>query len=349
MTQPRETFTPEELNAVLDRYELGELKKARAFPKGAHAAAKVVLITDHGKYMLKRLPRTAGDGDRVGFSHELQRFLADRHFPLPQLVTSEEDDESMLRLDDSIYEIYEFIEGEQYDGSPEETREAGRVLAIYHRLVRDFRSEYKPTQGYFHDSEVVVKSFSSLREKLRELAEEAGRPPDRSEQLLEDIHGVYLAAAAACNELGLPTWETQIIHADWHPGNMLFQEHRIAAVLDYDAARISQRVLDVANGCLQFSWVTGDRDLSTWEDRTDRLHARQFLEGYDVTGVLTKAELRAIPFLMQQVLIAQAMPPILRTGTFAGLEAHGFLETMLKKVQWLSGNTDAFELDAARD
>lgn len=346
MSQPRETFTPEELNAVLERYELGDLRKARAFPKGAHAAAKVVLTTDRGKYMLKRLPKSGGDADRVAFSHDLQRFLADRHFPLPHLVASEEPAESMLRLEDAIYEIYEFIDGEQYDGSPEETREAGRVLGLYHRLIRDFRSDYKPTQGYFHDSEVVVSSFPSLRDKLRGLAEQTGESPDRSEKMLGDLQAVYVAAAAACNELGLPQWEAQIIHADWHPGNMLFQEHHVIAVLDYDAARLCQRVLDVANGCLQFSWVTGDRDLSTWEDRTDRLRARRFLEGYDAANMLTKAELKAIPLLMQQVLIAQAMPPILRTGTFAGLEAHGFLETMLRKVRWLGENAGEFELDA---
>ena len=41
---------------------------------------------------------------------------------------------------------------------------------------------------------------------------------------------------------------------------------------------------------------------------------------------------------MQEVLIAQAVPPILRTGTFAGLEGFAFLEVVLRKVKWLEKN-----------
>ena len=127
---------------------------------------------------------------------------------------------------------------------------------------------------------------------------------------------------------------------------MLFDGGHVVAVLDYDAARIQPRVMELANGCLQFSIVTGGRDLSTWEARTDRLRAKRFLRGYDEINTLSKAELATVPLLMQEVLIAQAIPPILRTGTFAGLDGFRFLQVVLRKVQWLDENGSLLDLDA---
>ena len=47
----------------------------------------------------------------------------------------------------------------------------------------------------------------------------------------------YRQAADAVDELGLESWPKQIVHADWHPGNMLFRDNHVVAVIDYDSAR----------------------------------------------------------------------------------------------------------------
>lgn len=334
MTDVRETFSSEELAKVLSHYDLGIVADVREFPRGARAAAKVVLRTDRGKFLLKRRPVGKNDRYRVAFAHSLQLYLASKHFPLPHLIGTRENNNSMLRIGDSIYEAFEFIEGERYRGTMEQTIEAGRTLALYHTLVRDFHSEWEPPQSYYHDSRSVVDSFGPMREVLVARPSATGKLDELS-ALLHDTQRAYARAAKAVNDAGMNAWESQIIHSDWHPGNTIFKGDLIIAVIDYESARIRPRVMDVANGCLQFAMVTGGHDLSKWDERTDERRARAFLRGYDAVSVLTRAELDIIPHLMQEVLIAQTVQPILRTGTFARLDGFEFMRVVKAKAEWI--------------
>ena len=50
----------------------------------------------------------------------------------------------------------------------------------------------------------------------------------------------------------------------------------------------------------------------------------------------SRAELRAIPWLMIEALIAESAIPIAATGSFARLDGLGFLQMVERKVRWLS-------------
>lgn len=328
---------------MLSNYDLGIVVGISEFPRGSHAAAKMVVATTTGKYLLKRRPKGEIDPYRVAFAHSLQRFLASKNFPLPHLIGTRGENNSMLKWGNSIYEMFEFIDGQPYDSGLVATYEAGKVLGLYHRLVRDYQPAWEPPRGHYHDSRSVYVSLKPLGEALLRRPSTKGRRAELID-LLKRLRAAYADAAQAANALGLPEWGSQIVHSDWHPGNMLFEDGHVVAVIDYDAARIQPRVMDVANGCTQFSFVAGGRDLSNWEARTDHMRVRRFLRGYDEMDLLTKAELRAIPFLMQEVLIAQAIPPIIRTGTFAELDGFEFLKVVLHKVEWINANQPQFEI-----
>ena len=344
MTQVRQQFNSQELSIVLSHYDLGAVQDVREFARGSHAAAKVVVTTDRGRYLLKRRPKGRDDPFRVAFAHSLQNFLASKNFPLPHLIGTRGDNNSMLKIGESLYEAFEFIEGVPYDGGLVATYEAGRTLGLYHQIVKSFLSEYKPPQGHYHDSQVVIDSFPQMVQVLARAPTVVGHEAELK-QVLIDLRAAYKDAAEKVNDLGISSWETQIVHSDWHPGNMIFDRGHVVAVIDFDAARIRQRVLDISNGCLQFSMIAGGRDLTTWEAKADVLRAKRFLRGYDEQNVVTHAELNSVPLLMLEALIAQAVSPIVRTGTFAGLDGFGFLKVMLKKVVWLQENRELLKLD----
>jgi Ser/Thr protein kinase RdoA (MazF antagonist) len=346
MPHPREKFDSQELAVILSHYDIGIVQHVNDFARGSHQAPKAIVQTDRGRFLLKRRPRGKEDEFRVAFGHELQAYLASKHFPLPHLIGTRPDNNSMLKIGDAIYEVYEYIEGGPYDFTPESTHDAGKILALYHKLVREFHSKYEPPRGHYHDAKTVYESLPQIARTLQAAPSNTGHESETLE-VVKAIKKAYKHAADEVNEIGMPKWETQIVHSDWHPGNMIFDKGHVVAVIDYDAARIRPKVMDVANGCLQFSIVTGGRDLTKWEDRTDDDRARRFLRGYDEMNVLSKAELQCIPWLMQEALIAQAVPPILKSGTFAGLDGFSFLKVMLRKVRWLRENARLLELDTA--
>ena len=145
------------------------------------------------------------------------------------------------------------------------------------------------------------------------------------------------------NDAGLPAWPVQIVHSDWHPGNMLFRGPHVVAVIDYDAARVQQRVLDIANGALQFSILGGRDDPDRWPDHLDISRYKRFVLGYeaDPACVLSRAELRAIPPLMVEALISECVIPIAATGSFAQLNGLSFLRMVQRKVRWLVEQAEA--------
>jgi len=116
---------------------------------------------------------------------------------------------------------------------------------------------------------------------------------------------------------------------------MLFDGQEVAAVIDYDAARIQPRVIDVANGVLQFSILTGDKNPARWSDALDLERLSSFLEGYNRSTRLPAEQAKAIPFLMCEAMIGEAALPIAATGVFGRLKGYPFLQMVERKVKWI--------------
>ena len=328
----RERFTPEELAVVLSHYDLGVLDSVTDFPRGSRKAPKVLIVGEHGKFLLKRRARGRDDPFKVAFCHALQLHLAGQQFPLPHLIGTRRDNNSMLQWRGGVYELFEYIPGQPYNHSLESTFEAGRILGLYHKLLEHFRSEWQPPTGSYHLAPSVESGLKSIRSILTpDVATTAG-----VEQLIASLMEQYKAAADAVEKLGLESWPRQIVHADWHPGNMLFRDNHVVAVIDYDSARLLQRVIDIANGCLQFSIIGGEDEVQNWPDYLDESRFKRFLRGYDEVMLLSQAEIRAIPGLMIEALIAEAVFPIAATGHFGRMEGLTFLQMVNRKVRWMS-------------
>src|SRR5438105_3581023 len=158
--------------------------------------------------------------------------------------------------------------------------------------------------------------------------------------ILSSLLTSYSEAAEAVERHGMETWPRQIVHADWHPGNMLFRDNHVVAVIDYDSARLLPRIVDAANGALQFSIIGGDEDVSKWPEYPDESRYKRFLRGYDEVMLLSEAEIRTIPWLMVEALIAEAVFPIAATGTFGRMEGLAFLQMVQRKITWMQHSAD---------
>ena len=339
----RQTFAGDELAIVLSHYDLGVIEQIKEFPRGSRKAPKLMLRAERGDFLLKRRARGKEDAYKVAFCHAIQLHLTGKQFPLPHLIGTRRDNNSMLQLNDTTYELFEYIKGSGYDSSLEATHDAGKVLSLFHKLLKDFKSEYEPARGSYHAARSVVNAVERLPATIGR-TDPAGtqRMGEKLPALIRTLAKRYASAARAVQELGFNDWPQGIVHSDWHPGNMLFRGKRVVAVIDYDTARIQQRVLDAGNGALQFSILGGSGDPRDWPEYVDESRFRRFLMGYDAVPdhVLTRAELRAIPPLMIEALIAEAVIPIAATGNFARMNGIAFLHMVERKVAWLVTQTD---------
>jgi len=334
----RDVFIADELAIVLSHYDVGVIEAIQEFPRGSRKAPKLLLRTESGLYLLKRRAHGKDDPFKVAFCHALQLYMASKQFPLPHLIGTRKDNNSMLQWKGNIYELFEYIKGTSYDNSIEGTADAGKTLAIFHKLLVDYQPEYEPPTGSYHAARSVAASFEAIPKTLSKVDPEITRDQiDRIHDVNRFLQTSYNEAAMRVNELGLSDWPMQIVHSDWHPGNMLFRGPRVVAVIDYDSARPQQRVADIANGALQFSILGGGDDPAQWPDFIDEARYKAFLKAYDdVPGcTISRAELRTIPWLMIEALIAESVIPIATTGSFARMEGMGFLLMVERKVRWL--------------
>ncbi len=329
-----DTFDRDELARVLSHFDLGVIDALDDFHRGSRKAPKLVIKTANGRFLLKRRARGRGgeDQNKVAFCHDLQNHLAAKQFPLPHLIPERVSGSTMLVLDGRIYELFEYIPGEPYGQSLDSTFDAGRILALYHKLLEDLDSPYETPSGSFHGAAAVEQGFERI------IAHFVGNK--KVANLCRFLRDSYLHARDSADDAGLGDWPPQIVHGDWHPGNMLFRQGRVVAVIDYDSARRLPRIIDSANGALQFSILGGGEDVASWPDYLDESRFKRFLRGYDDVQLLSDAELKATPWLMVEALIAEAVYPIAATGQFGKLEGHGFLNMVQRKVVWLQKNAD---------
>ena len=327
----REQFSAEDLAIVMSNFDIGVIDSIAEYPRGSRKAPKLLIVSEQGKFLLKRRARGKDDPYKVAFSHALQLFLAGKQFPLPHLIGTRKDNNSMLQWRNAVYELFEYIPGQAYPQTLEATSDSGRVLSLYHKLRQDFQSEWQPSGGSYHAAPAVEQGLRTIPTTLASSDNEL-------RALLDYLLESYRQAADATEHEGLAGWPSQIVHADWHPGNMLFRDNHVVAVIDYDSARLLPRIIDAANGALQFSLIGGDDDVGRWPEHLDESRFKRFLRGYDQVMLLSEAEIRTIPWLMIEALIAEAVFPIAATGAFGRMEGQAFLKMVQKKIGWMQQN-----------
>lgn len=106
----------------------------------------------------------------------------------------------------------------------------------------------------------------------------SGRPPAASDPFFEvDRIRDRLDAAWPFHRQNTPV----LLHGDYWPGNLLWQGGRLAAVIDWEDARLGDPLIDLAIARLDLLWIMGEAAMQAF--------TRRYL-------ALTAVEARALPF-----------------------------------------------------
>ncbi|HNQ21936.1 MAG TPA: phosphotransferase [Phycisphaerae bacterium] len=332
------TFTAAELAIVLSHYDLGVVQSITGFPRGSRRSPKAGIVAEHGKYLLKRRAEHRADAERARFGHLVQQTLAAVGYPAPQLVPTRSGGDTLLELKGHVYELFKFIAGERYRRSPAQTREAGLALAKFHQLTAAFPGVDFAQRGDYHDATAIRTGLCAIGSTLNSHDSFTGDEAALA-ALIQDLLTTYDRAADAVNRTAYAAWPLRLIHSDFHPGNLLFRRDKVVAVFDYDSVRLARRVIDVANGALQFSLLAG-QDPLLWPDQVDEQRFVAFLNGYCSCLPLEPQEAACVPSLMVEALITECVPPITQTGTVGKWAGFRVLQMVRRKTAWLAEHAE---------
>ena len=332
----RERFDAHELAMVLSHNDLGAIEQLRAFPRGSRKSPKMRIKAKRGEFLLKR--RAAGQDDpyRVAFAHDLQLQLGQRQYPVPGLIGTRDDNNSMLQLNGRTYELFNYIHGTRYDHTTDAALRVGAMLGRLHALLSDYRPAFEPPVGSFHAAPEIDAKTALIASAVHAVEPHADR--HAVDQTADYLRRAYRDAAQRADNLGFRGWSKRVVHGDWHPGNLLFKEREIIGVLDFDSSRMEPAAVDVANAALQFSMqMTNPDQPATWPDGLDHRMIRCILRGYDDAAQrpLSAEERQSVPWLMIEALIIESIVPIAATGSFARIAGSAFLQMIERKVKWI--------------
>lgn len=321
---------------MLSYYDLGVIESVTEFKRGSPKSPKIGIVAARGKFLLKRRGPDKRSVRRIAFAHAIHAHQTTHGFPTARLVPTRDRGELLVRLQEDAYELFEFVPGDAFVATPDETADAGAVLARFHAGVRDFAIPPDAPRGSYHDLNAVRTALNAVPASISSHDSVAGKEADL-QAAIACLFEAYDHAAERVQRIGGGQLPTQIVHADWHPGNLLFRRGCVVAVLDFDSCRVAERVTDVANGLLHFSLVTGGPP-TQWPDHVDESRLAAFAGGYGAVEPLAVVEREVIPHLMIEAVIAESVLPIVQTGHFGAWSGYTFLQMVKRKTVWISQN-----------
>ena len=335
-----EQIDGQDLAIVLSRYDIGAIERISDYRKGSRRAAKMIVGSSKGKFLLKRRAEGHDVRAQVEFAHAVQKKLQEHGFPVAGLVSTV-DGESFVEHDNRLYELFSFIQGKRFDKSNPAAAESGRILAHFHDILRDFQHEPSFKKKSFHQGEQLFSVISEVNDILKE-----HEPPEQLEGMIDTVAYLreqYEHAYQEVESVGYSSLPTGIVHGDWHPGNTLYKDGEIIAVIDFDSLRFSPRITDIANGALQFSMRMGDaEEVDKWQDSFRGHTIQSMVQAYDqfTTLPMLASERSVVPSLMIEALIVESIIPIHKTGSFGRVRGSTFLRMVERKLNWLVPRKD---------
>ncbi|MFN0131446.1 MAG: phosphotransferase enzyme family protein [Phycisphaerales bacterium] len=314
----------DELAAIAALYGLSEITSVHEPRRGSGTSAKAVLTTATGRFLVKRRARSIDARRR--FALAVHHELAESGVPVASLLKTTLDGLSEVIIDPHAYDVCEWIDATAFDGSIGATADAGSVLARFHTVLASSLSAAAPAR-----QEPQVSSLAAAA---------GARLGSTAGGVVKRLALGYADAARRVRDLGIAEWPGVVIHGDWHPGNVLFRGDRVVAVVDFDDCCLAPRTLDIANGALQFSM-----DLRGGAARAPGLDEQRcvaFCRGYEAASesLISTAEISALPWLMIQSLVIEALSAIAAAGSLGSLDGPTALRIVDAQAAWMQREAD---------
>lgn len=198
-----------------------------------------------------------------------------------------------------LFCLYDFIQGEHFDGSRAELVNVAEEAAYLHKALEAMPTSTK--QDVLRLKKQLVKHDRKLLERILQTINSLEEKTDLDLKIITDIDEIneYSKQVSASDLDALPL---QVIHHDLHPHNVLFDSHskKVLALLDFDPIRYSQKVRDVSFAMHRFARTYGEhteRKLDTKSAMPER--AQDFLNTYVTINSLSDKEIKALPLAIQ--------------------------------------------------
>lgn len=293
---PRGVLSSEVVDALRHAYDIGDWLEWRRTPQGSTNISFFVTAAS-GRYVL-RCSTTRKSLDALQFELRLIGYLRDRSYPAPAIIPTRFGAE-YAEHNGILYLMTAFIPGRPYD--PEDASHllaAGRGLALYHRLVKDFPGpyHYRPSPALSSLGPAGLRSLAHVEPLARRFlsADEQKRLHSAFAYIATQFIGVHRDMAEIS-----PRLSQLIIHGSFGRSALIFDDQRLIGIVDYDRAAYAILGLDLAYTIKAFCRIH-DPSREDYRVGLDYRRCRDFIRAYQEVEALAREEIRALPLIFRE-------------------------------------------------
>ncbi len=200
------------------------------------------VYSEKKQYVLKKVLKENVSSNYIEFQEWLQNVLTEYDYPyIPLLINRT--GETIVSKEDAYWMLRDFSEGRCLDLEKKtDLVQAVNKLTELHLIKMNSTNSYQVADFFYWRKEGLNK-LKIVREYLKIYF-----TAEKCKEMYAEYHNILeLILTNKDRELLYPS---NIVHGDFHGGNILFVNDCLNAIIDWDTARIEPRVVDYAKARL---------------------------------------------------------------------------------------------------
>jgi homoserine kinase type II len=269
-------FFANDFTEVLSNYDLGEYQSSQPFSKGT-VQTNLLVTTTKGSFAFRHYKNRTKES--ALFETNLIHYLKKKNYPCPAPIKDKKG-KFVGIYKQKPFAFFEFIEGQHIENPNDSQKKQLIQKAAELQIVTRF---YKATYSNYR----LNYNIASCQKLAHEMSQKLDTDDARAK--LKWFENQF-------SEIILPPHLPKgICHCDFHFSNVLYQNDKFVALLDFDDANYTYRIFDLV--CLIDSWA--------WHHTKDFMvfdEAREIIDEYTEHRKLSISEKRHL-FDLHKLLI----------------------------------------------
>ncbi len=306
-----ENFFHELKHIIATNYNIGDLMDIEQIHLGTVNKSFIIRTVDRNKkksYFFRKY-NPGKTKNEIEFEHSVITHLKKKRFAIVAQFIHTKDGKTFVNRNkgqNHFYAIFDILSGkDKYswnntDCLKNDLKNAGGVLAKFHNIVFDLKPEQKRCEPK------IMDLLPRIVQNISRCAKKKGETPfdiclrKNLDVILSTSNQTSNAFVCGVQESKYKDLVQMVIHCDFHPGNIKFQNNTITGLFDFDWSKVDVRCFDVALAITYFCAI--------WKENGDgSLHMEKasiFFQAYQKAcatepGPLNGTELKYLPHMIK--------------------------------------------------